>query len=145
MRMKFDRNVSIGDMKEKLFAELEDVEPVKNVTQLSQQYGVEDSHTEVPKSSVHGFDIDLNVGCLNQYGGGLHIPLVFIETDALGEDESDNNDCSDRKGEDFSDPDLDDVIKDIEDEGPDNENDHAPSVGNLSRGMVIRNDPEPIC
>ncbi|PPD71769.1 hypothetical protein GOBAR_DD31335 [Gossypium barbadense] len=114
MRMRFDRKVSIGDMKEK----------------LSQQYEVEDPHTKVPRSSVHGFDIDLNVGCSNQYGGRLHIPLVVIKIDAPGEDESDNNDCSDHEGEDFNDLGLNDVLEDIDDERPDGENDHAPSVGN---------------
>ncbi|PPD91013.1 hypothetical protein GOBAR_DD12043 [Gossypium barbadense] len=131
-------NVSVGDMKEKLFAELEDAEPIENVTQLSQQYGVEHSHTEVPKSFVHGFDIDLNVGCSNQYGGGLQMHPVVIEINALGGDESDNNDCFDHEGEDFSDPDLDDVSENIDDEGPDGENDHALSIGNSSCGIVIR-------
>ncbi|PPS18494.1 hypothetical protein GOBAR_AA02079 [Gossypium barbadense] len=89
-----------------LFAELADVKPVENVTQLSQQLGVEDLCTEVPKLFMHDFDIDLNVGCLD-----------VIEIDALGEDGSDNNDCSDHECEDFSDPDLDDVPDDIHDEG----------------------------
>ncbi|KAH1031439.1 hypothetical protein J1N35_043613 [Gossypium stocksii] len=110
-----------------LFAELEDVEPIESVTHLSQQYGVENLRTEVPRLSVHGFDIDFNVGFLNQYGGGLKICPVIIETDVLGED--------------FSDPDLNDVPDDIDDKGPDGANGHAPSVRNLSHGIIIRNDP----
>ncbi|PPE01879.1 hypothetical protein GOBAR_DD01084 [Gossypium barbadense] len=59
-----------------LFAELTDMKPVEYVTPLSQQYGVEDLYTEVPRafvnrrSFVRGFDTDLNVGCVEQYGGG---------------------------------------------------------------------------
>ncbi|PPD83715.1 hypothetical protein GOBAR_DD19342 [Gossypium barbadense] len=49
-----------------LFAELEDAEPVEIITHLSQQYGLEDLRTEVPRLSVYEFDIDLNVGCSNQ-------------------------------------------------------------------------------
>lgn len=92
------------------------MEPVENVTQISQQYGVENPHIEVPRLSLHGFDIGLNVGCSNQYNGGLQIYPIVIETNALGQDESNNNDCFDHKDEDFSDPDLDDVLEDIDDE-----------------------------
>ncbi|MBA0814819.1 hypothetical protein Gohar_020620 [Gossypium harknessii] len=52
------------------------MKPVEYVTPLSQQSGVEDLHTEVPRafvdrrSFVRGFDIDLNIGCVEQYGGG---------------------------------------------------------------------------
>lgn len=35
-----------------LFAELADVEPVQNVTPLSQQYKVEDPCMEIPKASI---------------------------------------------------------------------------------------------
>ncbi|PPD80833.1 hypothetical protein GOBAR_DD22233 [Gossypium barbadense] len=103
-----------------LFAELTDVEPVENVTQLSQQYGVENLRTK--------------------YGGGLQIHPVVIETDVFGEDGSDNNDCSGHGCEDFSGPGLDDVPDDINDEGANDGNDHAPSIENLSCGIVIRND-----
>ncbi|PPE01430.1 hypothetical protein GOBAR_DD01539 [Gossypium barbadense] len=51
------------------------------------------------RSSVHSFDIDLDIRCSNQYGGGLQIHLVVIEIDVLGEDGSDNNDCSDHEVE----------------------------------------------
>ncbi|PPE02556.1 hypothetical protein GOBAR_DD00381 [Gossypium barbadense] len=125
-----------------LFVELEDAKPVDNVTQISQQYGVKDPRIEVLRSFVHDFDIDLNVGYSNQYGGRLQMHPVVIDTNALGGDGSDNNDFSNHKGEDFSDPDLDDVLDDIDDEGPDGGNNHAPSVGNPNRGIVIHNDPE---
>lgn len=89
--------------------------PLK-ITQLRQQYKVKDPRIEVSKSSVHDFDIDLNIGCSDQYDGGLQKHLVVIETNALDEDGSDNNDCCDHKGEDFSDPNLDDLLNDIDDE-----------------------------
>ncbi|PPD68680.1 hypothetical protein GOBAR_DD34437 [Gossypium barbadense] len=45
--------------------------------------------------------------------------------------------------EDYSDPDLDEVLDDIDDEGANgNGNVYASSVGNSSRGIVIHNDPE---
>ncbi|PPD92852.1 hypothetical protein GOBAR_DD10192 [Gossypium barbadense] len=97
--MRFDRNISVDDMKKKLFAE--------------------DPRTEVPtafvdrRSCVHGLDIDFSIGCSDQYGG-----------------------------KDFSDPDLDDVLDDINVERPHDGNDHTPSVRHSSRVIVIRNDPE---
>ncbi|KAK5792861.1 hypothetical protein PVK06_033987 [Gossypium arboreum] len=102
----------------KLFVELANAEIVENVTQLSQQYGVENLRIEVPRvsvdrrSSVRGFDIDLNVGCSYQYGKG------------------------------FSDPDLDNIVDDINDEGPNDGNDHSPTIENPSCGIVIRYNPE---
>ncbi|KAH1047499.1 hypothetical protein J1N35_038283 [Gossypium stocksii] len=131
----------------KLFVELADVDIVENVTQLSQQDGVENSRTKVPRVSVdrrsfvRGFDIDLNVGCSYQYGGGLQIHPVVIETDVLVEDGSDNNSYSDHEGKDFSDPDLDNIPDDIDNEGSDDRNDHSPSVRNSSYGITIRYDP----
>ncbi|MBA0867162.1 hypothetical protein Goshw_027842 [Gossypium schwendimanii] len=44
------------------------------------------------------------------------------------------------RGEDFSDPNVDNVLDDIDEERVDDENDYAPSVRNLSHGIVIRND-----
>ncbi|PPS08953.1 hypothetical protein GOBAR_AA11698 [Gossypium barbadense] len=43
--------------------------------------------------------------------------------------------------EDFSDPGLDDVPDNIDKKRLDGANDHAPSVRNLSHGIIIRNDP----
>ncbi|PPD98211.1 hypothetical protein GOBAR_DD04758 [Gossypium barbadense] len=142
-----------------LFAELADVDPIEDVTSLRQQYGVEDLCTEVPRmffnmrSFMHGFDIDLNVGCADQYGGGatstwaknphhvrLQIHPVVIETDVHGEDGSNNNCHSDHESEDFSDPDVDEVSDGTDDEGADDENDYAISLGNPSHGIVIRNN-----
>ncbi|KAH1072256.1 hypothetical protein J1N35_024584 [Gossypium stocksii] len=113
------------------FVKLANAEIVENVTQLSQQYGVEDSRTNVPRASidrrsfVRDFDIDLNVECSDQYDGGLQIRLVVIKTNSLGEDGSNSNGCSYHKGKDLSDPDLDDVPDDIDDKRPDDGNGHA--------------------
>ncbi|KAK5846641.1 hypothetical protein PVK06_002937 [Gossypium arboreum] len=79
---------------------------------------------------------------IDQYSGGLQIHQVVIETDALGEDGSDNKDCSDHEGKDFSDPDLDNAPNDINDKGPHGGNNYAPLVRNSSRVIVVRNDPE---
>lgn len=108
------------------------MEPVSKVTQLSQQYGVQGLCTEVPRASVdrrsfvRGFDIDLNVGWAEQYGGGatsigaknphhalaaydnlnpslyLQIYPTVIETNTNGKDEFDNNGLFDHEGKDFS-------------------------------------------
>ncbi|PPE01881.1 hypothetical protein GOBAR_DD01086 [Gossypium barbadense] len=132
--------------------------------QWDQQYGVEDLCTEVPRapidrrSFVRGFEIDLNIGCADQYNGGatltwvknphhvcLQIHSVVIETDALCKDGSDNNDCSDHEGEDFSDPDVDEDPDDIDNEGANDGNVYAFSVGNRSCVIVIRNDSGHTC
>ncbi|MFQ6645564.1 hypothetical protein Gotur_019522 [Gossypium turneri] len=181
IEMRFDRNVSVGDMKKlnekisrliellddddietmvalycppgrentesiQFFTELTDVEPVENVTQLSQQYGVENLRTKVPKASIDRrlsvlgltsiLTLDVQISTVVDY---IYIQFV-IETDVFGEDGSDNNDCSGHECEDFSGPVLDDVPDDINDEGANDGNDHAPSVENSSRGIVIRND-----
>ncbi|PPD87356.1 hypothetical protein GOBAR_DD15706 [Gossypium barbadense] len=78
---------------------------------------------------------------VENYDGKLHIHLVIIETDALGKDGSNNNGCSDHECEDFSDPNLDNVPDDMNDEGLNDGNDHALLLENLSRGIIIRNDP----
>ncbi|PPD76243.1 hypothetical protein GOBAR_DD26824 [Gossypium barbadense] len=80
-----------------------------------------------------GFDINLNVGCSDQYNGGakstwvenphhvaLQIHPVIVETDGHGEDGSDNNGRYDHE---------------------DDENDYAPLVGNSSYGIAIHHDP----
>ncbi|PPD88061.1 hypothetical protein GOBAR_DD15002 [Gossypium barbadense] len=79
---------------------LVDVEHVEDVTSLSQQYGAEDPCTEV----------------LRAFFIGESIHPVVIETHTNGEDESNNNVCSDHEGEDFSDLDVDEVSNNIDDE-----------------------------
>ncbi|PPR90025.1 hypothetical protein GOBAR_AA30657 [Gossypium barbadense] len=90
-----------------LFVKLADVEPAKDFTPLSEQHGVQDMCTELPKAP----------------GPCLQIHLVMIEIDANSEDEYDNNGPSDCEVEDYSNSDLDEVSNDIDDEcANDNEN-----------------------
>ncbi|PPD79443.1 hypothetical protein GOBAR_DD23623 [Gossypium barbadense] len=54
----------------------------------------------------------------------------------------DNNGCSGREVEDYSDPDLDEVPDDINNKDANGDgNVYASSVGNPSRSIIIRNDP----
>ncbi|PPS04195.1 hypothetical protein GOBAR_AA16468 [Gossypium barbadense] len=111
-----------------LFVELADMDPVEDVTSLRQQYGIEDLCTEVPRTfvdmklSMRCFDIDLNIGCADQYDG------------------SNNNGHSDHKCEDFSDPGIDEISDDIDNGGAYDKNDYTLSLRNPSHGIVIRND-----
>ncbi|PPD96843.1 hypothetical protein GOBAR_DD06111 [Gossypium barbadense] len=133
------------------FAKLANVELVEDSTQLSEEYGVQDPCTKVliasvnRRSSVCRFDIDLNAPPVSEnlnLGPHLQIYLVLIETDTDGQDEYDNNGCFDHEVEDYSDPDLDDVLNDIDDEcANDDGNVYAYLVGNPSRDIVICNDP----
>ncbi|PPR82840.1 hypothetical protein GOBAR_AA37875 [Gossypium barbadense] len=53
-----------------------------------------------------------------------------------------NGEDSDQDVEDFSDPDVDEVSNDIDDEGPEEVEDvHGPSFSNPSRGIILRNEP----
>ncbi|PPR92240.1 hypothetical protein GOBAR_AA28436 [Gossypium barbadense] len=60
-----------------------------------------------------------------------------------GDEGSDNDDQSHRDlNDDFSDPDLDDIPEDIDEEGPvEGENANPYLVGNTSPDIVIRNNP----
>ncbi|KAH1121518.1 hypothetical protein J1N35_004678 [Gossypium stocksii] len=153
--MGFNMNVPIGDIKEKVSEKIS-WRCGTRMTKLFYKFPVSSNPIKFTKMelldnddvetmvalycSPGSFDINLNIGYSNQYGGGLQIHPVIIGTDLLGEDGSDNNDCSDHEGKDFSDPDLKDVQDDINDEGQNDGNDHTLLVGNLSCGIVIRND-----
>ncbi|PPD67021.1 hypothetical protein GOBAR_DD36100 [Gossypium barbadense] len=68
-------------------------------------------------------------------------PLKFC-IDANIEEWSNNGEDSYHSVKDYSDPNLDEVPEDIDDEGPEEvENVHAPSFSNPSRGIILRNDP----
>ncbi|KAK5774707.1 hypothetical protein PVK06_042563 [Gossypium arboreum] len=97
------------------------------------------------RSFIHDLIININVGCADQYSGGatsawaknshhvhLKIQSVVIKIDVHGEDGSDNNDCFDYEGGDFSDPDVDEVPDDIDEEGTKDENVYASLVENSS-------------
>lgn len=105
------------------------------------------------RSSVQDCEINLNVGCANQYGGGVtsiwaenthHVRLqihpIVIETDADGEDRFDNDGFSDHEGEDFNDSNVDEVLDDIDNESADDEIVHSLSIENSNRGIIVHND-----
>ncbi|PPD96172.1 hypothetical protein GOBAR_DD06806 [Gossypium barbadense] len=117
-----------------LFDELADVESTEDFTPLSKEHGVQDPCTEVSRvsvdrwSSIHEFDINLNAPPMFEnlnLGPRLQIHPVVIEIDA----------------DDYSDPDLDKVPDDIDDEDVNNDgNIYSSLVENLSRGIGIHND-----
>ncbi|PPD80227.1 hypothetical protein GOBAR_DD22835 [Gossypium barbadense] len=135
-----------------LFAELVDMEPAEDFTPLSEEHGVQDPCTVVPKAyidrrlTIHEIDIDINAPPASKNLNSdprLQIHLVVIEINADGDDGYDNNDHSDHEVEDYSDLDLNKVSDDIDSKGAnDNGNVTSSSVGNSSRGIVIHNDPE---
>ncbi|KAK5771564.1 hypothetical protein PVK06_047782 [Gossypium arboreum] len=134
-----------------LFAKLADLESVENVSPIIQ-------HSE--------FDFDLNVGWTDQlecgrtlqmsenpnYGGssynnhtpGPHLQIhleVIISTKADVRERTNNGEDFDQDVEDFSDPDIDEVLNDIDDEGPKKIEDvHGSSFNNPSYGIVLRNE-----
>ncbi|PPD97403.1 hypothetical protein GOBAR_DD05553 [Gossypium barbadense] len=134
-----------------LFAKLADVEPIEDSTPLGEEHGVQDPCTMIPiayvdsRSTIHEVDIDLNVALASEnlnMGPRLQIHLVVFETDVDGDDEYDNSDPCDHEIVDYSDPDLDEVPNDIDDEGANNDrNVNTSSVGNLIRHIMIYNDP----
>ncbi|XP_017614136.1 uncharacterized protein LOC108459300 [Gossypium arboreum] len=142
---------SVNPQPVELFAELADLEPVENVSPISQH---------------RKFDFDLNVGWTGQlecggtsqipkipnYGGSsynnptldpclqIH-PEVIISTETNVREMTNNGEDSDQDVEDFSDPDVDEVPDDIDDEGPEKVEDvHGPSFCNPSHGIILRNE-----
>ncbi|KAK5802383.1 hypothetical protein PVK06_029972 [Gossypium arboreum] len=74
-------------------------------------------------------------------GPRLQINSEEKGTNADIEEGFDNNEDSDHDVEYFNDPDLDEVLGDIDDEGPEEVEDvHAPSFRNSSLGIGLRND-----
>ncbi|PPS01374.1 hypothetical protein GOBAR_AA19291 [Gossypium barbadense] len=131
----------------------EDMEtmPAEDLTPLSEEYRVQDLCTKVPRASVdrqsfvRDFDIDLNASLVSENlnsGPHLQIHLVLLEVNVDGEDGYDNNGPSNHEVEDYSDLNLDEVSDDIDDEGVNNDrNVYAFLVRNLTRGILICNDP----
>ncbi|KAH1082674.1 hypothetical protein J1N35_022435 [Gossypium stocksii] len=93
-----------------LFAELVNVKPVEDITLLSEQYGVQGLCMEVLRvffdrqSSTRGFNIDFNA------------PPTSENLNPDGENGYDNNVRSDHEVKDYSNPNLDEVPDDINDE-----------------------------
>ncbi|XP_016673069.2 uncharacterized protein [Gossypium hirsutum] len=103
---------SVNPQPVELFAELADLEPVENVSPISQ---------------YREFDFDLNVGWTGQ-----------LECDGMSQIPKIPN----YGGSSFSDPDVDEVPDDIDDEGPKEVEDvHSPSFCNPSHGIILRNEP----
>ncbi|PPE00585.1 hypothetical protein GOBAR_DD02407 [Gossypium barbadense] len=96
------------------------------------------------RSSIRGFNIDLNTTPVSENLNpslGLQIHPELIETDTDGEDRYDNHGPFDHEVEDYSDPDLDKVLDDINDEGTnDDGNVYASTIGNPSQGIIVCND-----
>ncbi|KAH1106632.1 hypothetical protein J1N35_010400 [Gossypium stocksii] len=88
------------------------------------------------QSTVHNIDIDLNAPhVFENFNLSPHLQIhpVVIETDVDGVDGYGNNGLSDHVVEDYSDPDLNEVSDDIDDEGAnDDGNVNASSIGNSS-------------
>ncbi|KAK5812888.1 hypothetical protein PVK06_028332 [Gossypium arboreum] len=88
------------------------------------------------KLTVRSIDIDLNAPPAFEnfnLSPRLQIHPVVIETDVDGVDRYDNNGLFDHVVEDYSDPDLNEVLNDINDErANDDGNVYESLVGNLS-------------
>ncbi|KAH1033835.1 hypothetical protein J1N35_046009 [Gossypium stocksii] len=133
-----------------LFIELADLEPAEDSIPLSEERGVQDPCTVVPRayvdkrSTVRDINIDLNVPlAFENHNPGPHLQIhsVVIDIDVDGDHGYDNNGYSRHEVEDYSDSDLNDVSDDIDDKGTnDDRNVKTASVDNTSRGIVIHND-----
>ncbi|KAK5786467.1 hypothetical protein PVK06_041104 [Gossypium arboreum] len=132
--------------------ELVDDEDVETMVALCyEECGVQDPCIVIPiayvdrQSIVCSIDIDLNTPPVPKNLNSsprLQIHPVVIETHANDDDGYDNNGSSDHEVEDYSDPNLDDIPDDIDDKcANDYGNVKESSVGNPSRGTMIRNDP----
>ncbi|KAH1121818.1 hypothetical protein J1N35_004978 [Gossypium stocksii] len=123
----------------------------KDFTPLSKEHEVQDPCIVVlrvfvdSRSTIYGIDINLNAPpAFKNLKPNPHsqIHLVVIKTDADGGDGYDNNDPFGHEVEYYSDPNLDEVPNDIDDDGTNNDgNVNTSSVGNLSQGIMICNYP----
>ncbi|PPS06894.1 hypothetical protein GOBAR_AA13754 [Gossypium barbadense] len=116
-----------------LFAELAGIEATEDPTSLGEEDGAQEPCVVVPisyvdsQSTIHGIDIDLNAA---------------PETNVVGDDVYQSTDPSDHEVDSESDPDVDEVPDDIDDEGVNNDgNVNASSVGNQIRRIMIHNNP----
>ncbi|PPD96478.1 hypothetical protein GOBAR_DD06502 [Gossypium barbadense] len=105
-----------------LFAELAGVEPTEDLTASGKEHGAEEPCMVAPisyvdnESTIRRIDIDLNVA---------------LGIDVVGDDGYDSSDPCDQEVDSDSDPDVDEVLDDIDGEGVnENENINVSSVGN---------------
>ncbi|PPD83950.1 hypothetical protein GOBAR_DD19124 [Gossypium barbadense] len=116
-----------------LFTDLVGVEPTEDLTALGEEHGAQEPCMVAPisyvdsQSTICGIDIDLNIA-----------PYI----DVVGDDGYDSSDPCDHKVDSDSDPDVDEVFDDIDDEDMnDDGNINVSSVGNHIRHIVIHNNP----
>ncbi|PPS04663.1 hypothetical protein GOBAR_AA16004 [Gossypium barbadense] len=108
-----------------LFAELAGVEATEDPTPLGEE--MELKSRVWSESTTHGIDIDLNTA---------------PETDVVGDDVYHSSDLSDHEVNSESDPNVDEVSDDIDDEGINEDgNVNASLVGNQIHRIVIHNNP----
>ncbi|PPR98184.1 hypothetical protein GOBAR_AA22482 [Gossypium barbadense] len=117
----------------KLFPELADVETIEDPTPLYKEHGAQEPYMVVTisyfdsQSTVCGSDIDLNTA---------------PKTDAVGDDGCGSSDPSNHEVNSDSDPDLDKILDDIDDECVnDDGNVIASSVENQIQHIMIHNNP----
>ncbi|XP_040967113.1 uncharacterized protein [Gossypium hirsutum] len=112
-----------------LFTELADLKPIENLECKGT--------LQIPKNPNYGGSSYNNP----TIGPRLQIHLeVIISTEANVREMTDNGEDSDQDVEDFSDPDVDEVLDDIDDEGPKEVEDvHDPSFSNSNHGTILRN------
>ncbi|PPS12863.1 hypothetical protein GOBAR_AA07771 [Gossypium barbadense] len=118
-----------------LFAELAGMEQNEDLTAYGEEHATEEPRVVAPisyvdsESTIRGIDIDLN---------------LTPDIDVVGDDGYDNSDHCDEEVDSDSDPDVDDVLYDIDDEDVnDDGNINASSVGNQMRRIMIHNNPGP--
>ncbi|KAH1097198.1 hypothetical protein J1N35_014119 [Gossypium stocksii] len=119
--MRLNRNVLVDDRKERTS---------EKIVRCCEENRVQDPCTVVlrayvdRRSIVRGIDINLNAPLVSKnlnLGPRLEMHPVVIETNADGDDGYDNNGSSDHDVEDYNDPDIDEVLDDIDNEGGDND------------------------
>ncbi|PPS17661.1 hypothetical protein GOBAR_AA02913 [Gossypium barbadense] len=117
-----------------LFAELAGEEPTKDPTSLGEEDGAQEPCMVVlisyidSQSTIHRIDIDINVA---------------PEINVVGDNVYHSSDPSNHEVDSDSDPDVDEVPDDIDDEGVnDDGNVNASSIGNQIRRIVIHNNLE---
>ncbi|PPS15307.1 hypothetical protein GOBAR_AA05283 [Gossypium barbadense] len=116
-----------------LFDELAGVEPTEDPTPLGEEHGAQEPCMVVPISYIGS---QLTIRRINV---DLH---AAFETDMVGDNIYHSSDPSDHEVDSNSDPDIDEVPDDIDDEGlNDDGNVNASSVGNQIRRIVIHNNP----
>ncbi|KAH1098491.1 hypothetical protein J1N35_015412 [Gossypium stocksii] len=152
--MRFNRNVSLDDMKERINAKI-----VKHcgrrISKIFYKFPVSTDlikFTEMELVDDEDMETIVNLYCGNvsNKNAPIHLFVEFAgmeqneDVNAYGEDGYDGSDHCDQEVDSESDPDMDDVPDDIDDEGVYYDgNINASSVENQMRRIVIHNNPGP--